>query len=139
METKYFRLGTSCVVTWMLVTFLWQANAFSQEGRLVKETIHSPALEGNLLGNSAKRDVAVYLPPSYQVEKPRRFPVVYVLHGNRPSGFTLDLTQLHGSPITELMDSLIRNGTIREMILVYPNALGLHGGSQYANSTVSGN
>jgi hypothetical protein len=43
--------------------------------------VHGAALEGNLEGNAADRDVLVVLPPSYAEEKSRRYPVVYALHG----------------------------------------------------------
>ena len=43
--------------------------------------VHSAAIEGNLEGEPADRDVIVFLPPSYNVDKHRRYPVVYALHG----------------------------------------------------------
>jgi hypothetical protein len=43
--------------------------------------VHGSALEGNLEGDAADRDVFVFLPPSYSKEKSRRYPVVYALHG----------------------------------------------------------
>ena len=43
--------------------------------------IHGAALEGNLEGDAVDRDVIVFLPPSYQKDKHRRYPVVYALHG----------------------------------------------------------
>jgi hypothetical protein len=46
-------------------------------GTVEKITVHGRALEGNLEGDSADRDVMVYLPSSYQTEPNRRFPVVY--------------------------------------------------------------
>ena len=43
--------------------------------------IHGEALEGNLEGDAVDRDVFVFLPPSYQKDKHRRYPVLYALHG----------------------------------------------------------
>ena len=43
--------------------------------------VHGKALEGNLEGDAVDRDVLVFLPPSYQKDKHRRYPVVYALHG----------------------------------------------------------
>ena len=43
--------------------------------------IHGTALEGNLEGDAVDRDAIVYLPPSYQIDRSRRYPVVYALHG----------------------------------------------------------
>ena len=43
--------------------------------------VHGVALEGNLEGDAIDRDVIVFLPPSYQKDTKRRYPVVYALHG----------------------------------------------------------
>ena len=43
--------------------------------------IHGTALEGNLEGDTVDRDVIVFLPPSYNQNRTRRYPVVYALHG----------------------------------------------------------
>ena len=43
--------------------------------------VHGTALEGNLEGDAVDRDVIVFLPPSYQKNTKRRYPVVYALHG----------------------------------------------------------
>ena len=37
--------------------------------------IHGQSLEGNLEGDAVDRDVFVFLPPSYEKEKHRRYPV----------------------------------------------------------------
>jgi enterochelin esterase-like enzyme len=50
--------------------------------------IHGTALEGNLEGDAVDRDVIVFLPPSYQKEQKRRYPVIYALHG-----FSIDAEQ----------------------------------------------
>jgi hypothetical protein len=39
--------------------------------------IHGKALEGNLEGDAVDREVFVFLPPSYQKDNHRRYPVVY--------------------------------------------------------------
>jgi enterochelin esterase-like enzyme len=36
---------------------------------------------GNLEGDAVDRDAIVFLPPSYEKDKHRRYPVVYALHG----------------------------------------------------------
>src|SRR3954471_16946101 len=43
--------------------------------------VHGTSLEGNLEGDAVERDVLVFLPPSYAIDKARRYPVVYALHG----------------------------------------------------------
>src|ERR1019366_10603530 len=43
--------------------------------------IHGAALEGNLERDAVDRDAIVFLPPSCEKDKHRRYPVVYALHG----------------------------------------------------------
>jgi S-formylglutathione hydrolase len=105
-------------------------------GRLVYDTIHSAALEKNLYGDSPNREVLVYLPPSYATSSDKRYPVIYLLHGY---GGTEKGAWLSLAPVKPAMDSLVRNGTVREMIVVMPNALTVLGGSFYMNSRSSGN
>ena len=112
--------------------------SYGQKGRVVELFIHSQALEGNLLGDSPDREVLVYLPPSYDTAHERRYPVVYALHGNAANG-SLNLKAYYGSPVLETIDPLIGEGKVREIIVVQPNSENRYGGSQYANSTVSGN
>lgn len=50
------------------------------KGTLKWGEITSPALEGNLLGDPARRSFAVYLPPSYETSQ-KRYPAFYMLHG----------------------------------------------------------
>ena len=38
--------------------------------------IHGTALEGNLEGDAVDRDAIVFLPPSYEKDKKRHYPVV---------------------------------------------------------------
>jgi hypothetical protein len=45
-------------------------------GTTERPCVHGRSLEGNLIGDSATRDVSVYLPPSYAKDPQRRFPVV---------------------------------------------------------------
>ncbi len=43
--------------------------------------VNGKTLEGNLEGDAVDRDVFVFLPPTYQIGKHRRYPVGYALHG----------------------------------------------------------
>ncbi|HVQ13066.1 MAG TPA: hypothetical protein VMS40_05725, partial [Vicinamibacterales bacterium] len=51
------------------------------KGKLERIKIHGKSLEGNLLGETADPEVSIYLPPSYNTDRNRRYPVVYLLHG----------------------------------------------------------
>jgi enterochelin esterase-like enzyme len=105
-------------------------------GSLEKIVVHGKALEGNLEGDSADRDVTIYLPPSYATERTRRYPVVYLLHGygGRDDTFNGRLAKLAGSADTLAASA----GGFHEMIVVMPNAYSLHKGSMYSNSPTTG-
>jgi S-formylglutathione hydrolase FrmB len=104
-------------------------------GRVAEVKIHSRALEGNLLQDSADQKVAVYLPPGYNTSTTRRFPVIYFLHGYSPDDQVMTLGKL----FQETMDKLVARGAVREMIVVVPNGRNAYFGSFYTNSTVAGN
>jgi enterochelin esterase-like enzyme len=109
--------------------------AGAQQGGTVEHIkVHSAAIEGNLQGNSADRDVLVYLPPSYGNETNRRYPVVYQLHGWLPGA-----EQWAGMiNFKEGTDRAIGSGSAKEMIVVVPDSLTVHGGSMYSTSVTSG-
>jgi hypothetical protein len=44
-------------------------------------TFHGKALEGTLEGDAVDRDAIIFLPPDYNQNRTRRYPVVYALHG----------------------------------------------------------
>ena len=50
-------------------------------GTVKRITVHGKSLEGNLQSESADREVTIYLPPGYDTNLNRRYPVVYLLHG----------------------------------------------------------
>jgi S-formylglutathione hydrolase len=110
----------------------------SRTGRLLSMTVHGAGLEGNLLGDPADQRVDVYLPPSYDLEPARRYPVVYMLHGflGRPDDFTRPTFQR--MTVQGAMDTLVREGRVGEMIIVVPNGRNRYGGGFYTNSVVGG-
>src|SRR5512138_3336464 len=95
--------------------------------------IHGAALEGNLEGNAVDRDALVFLPPSYQKERNRRYPVVYALHG-----FFIGAEQwskeIHAPQAFEGAFAL----GAKEMIVVLPDSKTLHNGSMYSSSVTTG-
>jgi enterochelin esterase-like enzyme len=103
------------------------------KGKLERITVHGKSLEGNLEGDSADRDVFVYLPPSYQSQPNRRYPVVYTLHG-----YGLRAQQWVGFANVSGLEKGVAAGTTKEMILVSPDAYSLHTGSFYSNSKTTG-
>jgi len=97
--------------------------------------VHGASLEGNLEGDSPDRDVTVYLPPSYSTDKSRRYPVVYLLHGY---GGRVDTFNGRLATLPDSADRDIASGSIKEMIVVLPDAYTLHKGSMYSNSITTG-
>lgn len=95
--------------------------------------VHSAAIEGNLEGNSADRDVFVVLPPSYAKQPQRRYPVVYFLHGF----FATAQNYMDGTKIAEGAAAAMQAGA-QEMIVVVPDANSRHAGSLYSTSPTVG-
>ena len=95
--------------------------------------IHGPALEGNLEGNAVDRDVIVFLPPSYEKEKQRRYPVVYALHG-----YSIGAEQwTHEIHVPQTIEGAFAQGA-KEMIVVLPDSKTVHNGSMYSRSVTTG-
>jgi enterochelin esterase-like enzyme len=105
----------------------------SLKGKLERITVHGKSLEGSLEGDSPDRDVFVYLPPSYDRDSARRYPVVYTLHG-----YGLHAQQWVGFANVSGLEKDLAAGTAKEMILVSPDAFSLHNGSFYSNSKTTG-
>ena len=95
--------------------------------------IHGKALEGNLEGDAVDRDVIVYLPPGYQTERDRRYPVVYALHGYSV-GAQQWSQEIH---VPQTIEGAFALGA-KEMIVVVPDSKTLHNGSMYSSSVTTG-
>lgn len=107
-------------------------------GRIVVERLESVVLRDNPLGDPATRELYVYLPPGYDLDATRRFPVVYCLTGFTGRGQMLLNTQAFTPSLTERMDALIARGLVKEMVVVMPDCFTRLGGSQYINSMATG-
>ncbi|WP_299775565.1 alpha/beta fold hydrolase [uncultured Tateyamaria sp.] len=104
-------------------------------GRIVEIKVPAPALDSNLLDTPTIQDAAVYLPPGYDGQADRRFPVLYLLHGI----FDDYGVWTEHFDVPSVLDRLIAEQVIPEMIVVMPNAGNRYGGGYYRNSAVSGN
>ena len=95
--------------------------------------IHGTALEGNLEGDAVDRDVIVLLPPSYEKEKRRRYPVVYALHG-----YSIGAEEwVHELHAPQTIEGAFAQGA-KEMIVVLPDSKTFHNGSMYSSSVTTG-
>jgi enterochelin esterase-like enzyme len=95
--------------------------------------VHGTALEGNLEGDAVDRDVIVFLPPSYDKEKKRRYPVVYALHG-----YSIGAEQwTHEIHVPQTVEGAFAKGS-QEMIVVLPDSKTVYNGSMYSSSVTTG-
>ena len=117
-----------------LAFVLAQTSAPAQKGTVENIKVHGRSLEGNLEGDSPDRDVFVYLPPGYATNRNQRYPVVYLLHGYGLTGERW----MTFSNLAENADKDIAAGTMKEMILVNPDAFTKYNGSMYSASATTG-
>ena len=126
-------MKNGCRLLFCAVALLLSAQfSFAAEARLDVITLHSPALENNVLHDPATRPVPVFLPA--QGTNGARLPVIYYLpgYGNSADKFIansnvwLKFTQKIADEITP-------------MILVICDGKTRWGGSQYLNSAAQGN
>jgi S-formylglutathione hydrolase len=120
---------------WLQPPVFAQTGSTEKTGTVEKIKVHGSALEGNLEGDPAERDVYVYLPPSYASQPNRRYPVVYFLHGY---GATAE-AYWKLMTVPDTASKLMNAGTVQEMILVHPDAHTLYDGSMYSDSPTTGN
>lgn len=99
----------------------------------------SRILKNNPLGDRHIRDLYVYLPFGYESETDKSFPVVYCLTGFTGRGKMFLNDNAFTPNLAERFDGLIGDGTIKPMIAVLPDCFTYYGGSQYVNSTATGN
>jgi S-formylglutathione hydrolase len=144
LQLRSFALVVSAsLAVWALEGTVTPAAAQqAEQGRVVNVKVHGRSLEGNLSGESPDRDVSIYLPPDYDRDTARRYPVVYLLHGYSLTNAYWIGDGSQGSRSIDVpgaMDRDIANGRAREMILVMPNGDSKYDGSMYSNSVTSGN
>ncbi|GAB4536654.1 MAG: alpha/beta hydrolase family protein [Parvularculaceae bacterium] len=107
-------------------------------GRTAQITVHGAGLAGTATDENPDRQVSVYLPPGYDRDRRRRYPVVYLLHGiagTDQDWFPAARPYLN---IPDVMDREIARGAVAEMIVVMPDASSNYLGSFYVNSSATG-
>jgi enterochelin esterase-like enzyme len=106
-------------------------------GTVAVISVHGASLEGNLEGDSPDRQVSIYLPPSYQRDGARRYPVVYLLHGYTDTDDRWFGRVRHFIDVPAVADRAVA-ARAREMIIVMPNAYTRYQGSMYSSSLTTG-
>ncbi len=99
----------------------------------------SEILKNNPLGDKYIRDLYVYLPPGYETESEKKFPAIYNLIGFTGRGKMFMNDSAFSPNFAERMDKLISEDKIKPMIVVMPDCFTHYGGSQYINSSATGN
>ncbi len=116
-----------------LAAVLAMPAAAQETARLNIDAVRSPAIEGNLEGNAATREVYVITPPGYDENPDVNYPVVYFLHGywGSPERYAE-----HHIDFTAAVDKAARAG--HPMILVVPNGDSKWKGAFYSSGPTVG-
>ncbi|HYZ14871.1 MAG TPA: alpha/beta hydrolase-fold protein [Candidatus Acidoferrum sp.] len=107
-------------------------------GTLRIDTVDSPALRDNALGDPSTRPLAVYTPPDYDPEGSRRYPVLYVLHGYSGDVAALVSSRAWETNVVQWIDRLVIEGRMPPAILAIVDGFTRLGGSQYVDSVHNG-
>ena len=144
-RTREFQLLLATLILSIALLIMSFTEPALAQGKLITDTITSPSLEGNLLGDSATKDLTIYLPPSYDTSD-KRYPVAYYLPGwgNVTFNPSWDDPFVSSDDVPEggldgMFDDMIAAGDMKEMIIVIPEGNNKYGGSMYTNSDVTGN
>ena len=106
--------------------------AAQESARIEWKTLHSPALEGNLEGNSAERGAFVITPPGYDENPDKRYPVVYFLHGYTATPQMYQEQMKFDEAVSEAASAG------NELIMVVPDGYSLRKGGFYSSSPTVG-
>jgi S-formylglutathione hydrolase FrmB len=101
------------------------------------ELFTSRVLDGNPLGDPITRRLPVVLPPGYDTDSHRRYPVIYGLTGYTGRGEMLLHVQPWNLDLCARLDRLYASG-MPPAIVVLPDCFTRFGGSQYLNSSATG-
>jgi enterochelin esterase-like enzyme len=106
-------------------------------GRVERFSLDSECLAGNPLGDPARRDHHVYLPPDYE-RSDRRYPVLYSLAAYTSSGQVQSAWRNHGENLPQRLDRLISSGRMPPVLCVMVDSYTALGGNQFVDSPAIG-
>ncbi len=107
-------------------------------GRIEEDWIEGVQLRDNPLGDPARRPIWTYLPPGYDDDPARRYPVVYAIQG-----FTGQVDMWRNRvafrpTFPELVDRLFSAGDAPPCLVVFVDCWTSLGGSQFLDSPATG-
>lgn len=108
------------------------------KGSVDQLTLVSEALKGNPLGDPYERPVWVQLPPDYDEDTSRRYPVIYVLMGYGGLVPNLQHRQPYAPTLPESVEALHAGHPAAQFLTVYLDGWTRYGGSQYVDSPGTG-
>jgi enterochelin esterase family protein len=107
-------------------------------GTVVIQQVPLERLKDNPLNDPWVRELPIYIPPGYEQETQRRYPVVYWLHGFTNTA----LTALNCSPwapnLPQAAEAAILEDHAPPFILIMVDGFTRYGGSQFVNSSATG-
>lgn len=101
-------ISYSLLATSFAAEFSWVNPPSKQFDNLLHDTFKSPSMKLDIGYN-------IYLPPSYQTTKNKRFPVIYYLHGGRPGSESKSIS------LVPYIHSAMKNKKVDDMIYVFVN------------------
>jgi len=107
------------------------------QGRTETLVLDSRALAGNLLGDPARRTIAVYLPRDYD-QTHVEYPLFVALASFTGSGLKLLGWQPFGESVPQRVDRLVASGAMGPVVLAFPDCFTSLGGNQYIDSVAVG-
>ncbi len=107
-------------------------------GRIEQTLFESRALQGNRLGDPYRRKLAVYLPPGYDQEADRRYPVILMLASHGNTGPALLNWRPWDESLDQQLDRLIAAGLCPPHLMIIPDTWTSFGGTLHLNSPAMG-
>jgi len=107
-----------------------------ERGRLVWQAVDSRALAGNLFGDPARRELAIWLPPGH--ESGRGLPLLVDLAAYGKSALAHLAWKGEDENLPERLDRLVGSGAMPPAAVLFPDCYTRLGGTQYVDSPATG-
>lgn len=107
-------------------------------GRLETMMVSSNAVANNVLGDTTKRQVMVYLPEGYDATD-EEYPLLVDIVGFTGSGLAHGGWKAFAESVPQRVERLIEEEKMGKVIVALPDCFTSLGGNQYINSSVLGN